>query len=79
MAKNKTEPTHETSGETQAVKAKPSPNRKLSVDEIKAKLEELPEGAKEQAAWQELGEGNLSHLEFRKLWLAIRCPKKTKG
>jgi hypothetical protein len=71
MAKKSTEgATDATNGTNEA--AKPV----LSIDDIRKALAELPAGAKEQAAWEKYGDGNLSRAKFRNLWLEIRVPKK---
>lgn len=54
------------------------PDKKLSVEDIKKAIDELPPGAKEQHAWQEIGEGNIAREVFRDLWLQTRVKPKPK-
>lgn len=48
-------------------------------DDLRQAIEALPKGAKESAAWTELGAGNenITREAFRDLWLEIRVPKKS--
>lgn len=53
----------------------------VEVDGIRKAIQELPEGTKERAAWEEIGEGKITREAFRDLWLEIRVPatKKPQG
>ena len=52
----------------------------LDLENLKREIEQLAPGTKERIAWEKLGaKAQVTRVQFRDLWLAIRCPKKPKA